>query len=303
MNNTLDEINKKYVDQQENPETYLKGLLHSKPITYWDYVQTDTLLSIQNTRTNFPDEMVFLMYHQVNELLFKMILWEIEQVTECKVPSMEMFSEKLNRISRYFDMLTSSFEIMGDGMSKKEYLQFRDSLTPASGFQSAQYRKIEFACTNSENLLNAKLRNEEQGEWNVNELFEKLYWQVAGIKQNGQLSVLMTQFQGKYKDEFIGYMLRMRKTNLYAQFLKIPKEDSENYRELVKNMRHFDHTVNVTWTIAHLNAAAKYLDVDGDKIDSTGGSDWKKYMHPKYQRRIFFPSLWSEDELKNWGTF
>lgn len=303
MEDILNEIKQKYDNQQENPKTYLKGLLHSKPITYWDYIQTDTLLSIQNTRTDFPDELVFLMYHQVNELLFKMILWEIEQVSSMEELTIETFSEKLKRVSRYFDMLTSSFEIMGDGMSKDQYLQFRDSLTPASGFQSAQYRKIEFACTNIENLLITSKRGQVQNDWSISELYNNLYWQIAGIKPDGNLSVLMQQFQNRYKDDFFSYIIKMKETNLYAQFLKIPEEESDRYHDLVKNMRHFDHTVNVKWTIAHLEAAAKYLDVEGDLIDSTGGSDWKKYMHPKYQRRIFFPSLWSEEELKNWGTF
>ncbi|MBL4709710.1 MAG: tryptophan 2,3-dioxygenase, partial [Flavobacteriales bacterium] len=36
-------------------------------------------------------------------------------------------------------------------------------------------------------------------------------------------------------------------------------------------------------------------------VEATGGSDWQKYMHPKYQKRIFFPDLWSEKELENWG--
>lgn len=302
METILNEIKQKYLNQQENPATYLKGLLYSKPITYWDYVQTDTLLSIQNTRTDFPDEMVFLMYHQVNELLFKMILWEIEQVSSMEELTIETFSEKLKRVSRYFDMLTTSFEIMGDGMSKEQYLQFRDSLTPASGFQSAQYRKIEFACTNIENLLMANKRGQMNDNWSISDLYNNLYWQVAGVKPDGTLSVLMQQFQSRYKDEFFSYIIKMKENNLYAQFLKIKKE-SDKYKDLIKNMRHFDHTVNVKWTIAHLEAAAKYLDVEGDLIDSTGGSDWKKYMHPKYQRRIFFPSLWSEEELKNWGTF
>ncbi|MEZ4923104.1 MAG: tryptophan 2,3-dioxygenase family protein [Crocinitomicaceae bacterium] len=303
METILNEIKQKYLNQQENPATYLKGLLYSKPITYWDYVQTDTLLSIQNTRTDFPDEMVFLMYHQVNELLFKMILWEIEQVSSVQELTIETFSEKLKRVSRYFDMLTTSFEIMGDGMSKEQYLQFRDSLTPASGFQSAQYRKIEFASTNIENLLMANKRGEMNDNWSISDLYNNLYWQIAGIKPDGTLSVLMQQFQSRYKDEFFSYIIKMKENNLYAQFLKIRKEESDQYKDLIKNMRHFDHTVNVKWTIAHLEAAAKYLDVEGDLIDSTGGSDWKKYMHPKYQRRIFFPSLWSEEELKNWGTF
>ena len=72
--------------------------------------------------------------------------------------------------------------------------------------------------------------------------------------------------------------------------------------ELINAMRHYDHTVNITWVMGHLNAARKYIDSGQGVAEATGGSDWKKYMHPKYQRRIFFPELWSEEELKNWGN-
>jgi len=66
-------------------------------------------------------------------------------------------------------------------------------------------------------------------------------------------------------------------------------------------MRHYDHTVNITWVMAHYNAARKYLESKGTPAEATGGSDWKKYMLPKYQRRIFFPELWSKEELEQWG--
>ena len=51
-------------------------------MVYWDYIQTDALLGLQTQRTTLPDEMIFIMYHQVNELLFKMILLEIEQIAK-----------------------------------------------------------------------------------------------------------------------------------------------------------------------------------------------------------------------------
>ena len=57
--------------------------------------------------------------------------------------------------------------------------------------------------------------------------------------------------------------------------------------------------------MAHYKAANHYIsqgNTAGEEIEATGGSDWRKYMHPKYQRRIFFPTLWSEQELKEWGT-
>ena len=80
----LKEIDLKYQAIHQKTETHLEGLLWSKPITYWDYIQTDALLSLQTQRTTLPDEMVFIMYHQVNELIFKMILWEMNQISYCE---------------------------------------------------------------------------------------------------------------------------------------------------------------------------------------------------------------------------
>jgi len=53
--------------------------------------------------------------------------------------------------------------------------------------------------------------------------------------------------------------------------------------------------------MAHYDAAAKYLDSGDKSAEATGGSNWKKYMHPRYQKRVFFPELWSESEWENWG--
>jgi len=148
----LNKIGQKYASIDQKTETHLEGLLWSKPITYWDYIQTDALLNIQTQRTTLPDEMVFIMYHQVNELIFKMILWEMNQISYCQNIKTDFFTERLMRISRYFDMLTTSFSIMENGMEVEQYMKFRNTLTPASGFQSAQYRLIEFSSTDLINL-------------------------------------------------------------------------------------------------------------------------------------------------------
>ena len=145
----LDALQEKYNTIDQNTDDHLYGLLYSKPITYWDYIQTDALLNLQIQRTTLPDEMVFIAYHQINELIFKMILWEISQVAEKKDLDAAFFEGKIMRISRYFDMLTTSFNIMREGMEVEQYMKFRYSLTPASGYQSAQYRLIEFASTES----------------------------------------------------------------------------------------------------------------------------------------------------------
>jgi tryptophan 2,3-dioxygenase len=294
-------LEKKFDAINQKTDTHLEGLLWSKPITYWDYIQTDALLNLQTQRTILPDEMVFIMYHQVNELFFKMILWEINQVCQCEQPETNFFTERLMRISRYFDMLTNSFDIMGDGMEVEQYMKFRNTLTPASGFQSAQYRLIEFASTDLINLIDHRFRATIDRNTPYTHAFEHLYWQAAGKDyKTGEKSFLILEFERKYKAEFLRYMEEHNTTNLWQKFKQLPLADQKN-TDLINAMRHYDKTVNITWVMGHLNAAKKYIESGQGSGEATGGSDWKKYMHPKYQRRIFFPELWSEEELKNWG--
>ncbi len=297
----LEQLEKKYSAIDQDLDTHLEGLLYSEPMTYWDYIQTDALLNLQTQRTTLPDEMVFIMYHQVNELLFKMILWEIAQVAHCEDITAEFFSTKLMRISRYFDMLTSSFNIMGDGMEVAQYMKFRTTLTPASGFQSAQYRKIEFASTDLINLIDARFRDTIDRNTPYEHALEHLYWQAAGKNyKTGEKSFLLTAFEEKYKNEFIAFTKEYNTINLYAKFKELPKDVKEDPK-LRKAMRHYDYTVNITWVMAHYHAANKYLNTGGEAVEATGGSEWTKYMHPKYQRRIFFPELWTAQELEDWG--
>ncbi len=307
MSNTREEIlgrldeKLKAIDQDTN--VHLEGLVWSKPITYWDYIQTDALLNLQIQRTTLPDEMVFIMYHQVNELLFKMILWEIDQVAHAAAPDAVQFAEKLNRASRYFDALSSSFTIMSEGMEREQYLKFRNTLTPASGFQSAQYRFIEFASTDIENIADARYKHTMNSDTPVEEAYNNLYWHAAGTdRTTGKKTTLLRLFEEKYKAEFLRKIQAYKNINLWATFKNLPIADQQQ-PDLIKAMRHYDYTVNITWVMAHYHAAEHYLS-NGDKAaEGTGGSNWKKYMHPRYQRRIFFPGLWSEDELKNWGDF
>ncbi|MEZ4778238.1 MAG: tryptophan 2,3-dioxygenase family protein [Flavobacteriaceae bacterium] len=297
----IEQLDKKFKDIGQDLDTHLEGLLYGKPITYWDYIQTDALLNLQIQRTKLPDEMVFIMYHQINELLFKMILWEIQQVSHAKELTAAFFSERLLRISRYFDMLTSSFNIMTLGMEIEQYLKFRNTLAPASGFQSAQYRKIEFASTELINLIDARFRETIDRNTPYEHALEHLYWQAAGKDyKTGKKSYLLKAFEEKYKNEFIAFTKEYNTINLYSKFKSLPQEVRED-EALLKAMRHYDSTVNITWVMAHYNTAKKYLNHGNEPEEATGGSDWTKYMHPKYQKRIFFPDVWSKEEIRDWG--
>ena len=299
--NLIQSLEDKYSAINQDKNVYLEGLLHSKTINYWDYIHTDALLNLQIQRTTLPDEMVFIGYHQINELIFKMILWELQQLAEIPVLNVDIFTDKLMRVSRYFDMLTSSFAIMQDGMDLAQYNKFRHTLTPASGFQSAQYRKIEFASTELINLIDPRFRDTIDRDTAFEHAFEHLYWQAAGKDfKTGKKSILLTNFETRYKEEFITFMKVYNTKNLWTRYKELSVDDQKN-NTLVNAMRHYDYTVNITWVMAHFNAAKYYILASSGDGEATGGSNWQKYMHPKYQKRIFFPELWSAKEKDNWG--
>ena len=70
----LKKLEEKYEAMGQDLSSYLDGLLYSDYLTYWDYIHLDTLLSLQSPKTAIPDEKIFILYHQVTELYFKMIL-------------------------------------------------------------------------------------------------------------------------------------------------------------------------------------------------------------------------------------
>ena len=297
----LDQIDEKLKELGQETETHLKGLLNAKPITYWDYIHTDALLNLQIPRTTHKDEMVFIMYHQINELLFKMVLWEIEQICFSDSLTSDFFSDRLGRISRYFDVLTESFTIMKDGMEVDQYMKFRDTLTPASGFQSAQYRMIEFASTDLINLIDARFRETIDRNTPFENAYNHLYWQAAGKNYNtGEKTTLLNLFEEHYMGDFIHFMKKYNTRNLDLTFMALPEKTRHNL-DLQNQMRHYDHTVNVKWVMAHFSAAKHYLESGSEVAEATGGSEWQKYMLPKYQKRIFFPQLWTGEELDGWG--
>ena len=243
---------------------------NEEPVSYWEYINVESLLALQRPKTEVPDEHIFIMYHQINELLFKMILHEMDQISTAQQISAADFIMRLGRISRYFNVLSESFTIMGDGMEKQQYLDFRTSLSPASGFQSAQYRMIDIGSTELINLIDYRFRATIDRDTPYEHAFEHMYWQAAGKNyETGEKSLMLSEFEKKYKSELLGFMEERNVTNLYAKFNSLPA-DIKSDPELIKAMRHYDYTVNVEWVMAHLNAAAKYLDSGEETIEATG---------------------------------
>ncbi|MBT8184037.1 MAG: tryptophan 2,3-dioxygenase [Eudoraea sp.] len=298
MSDTNKKIVGKYEALGENPETYLEGLLHAKPLTYWDYVEVNTLLSLQRPRTHFKDETIFIMYHQITELVLKMMRHELEQIVEESRLTEDYLMTKLNRLNRYTTLLITSFDIMKDGMDYADYNMFRTTLTPASGFQSAQFRFIELYCTRLENLVNDSGKKRLPAAPAIPDYFENIYWKDAGInRKTGKKTLTMQQFEDEYLEHLIAFARKIEGNTLEDRIMGIPTLSAA----LKKKLKEFDHLYNVEWPLVHLSTAEYYLNKKGEQKAATGGSKWIKYLHPKYQQRKFFPALWTQSEKDSWG--
>ncbi len=238
------------------------------------------------------------MYHQVTELVLKLMVHEIKQIVAKEKISEEFLIGKIKRLNRYTAMLITSFGVMSEGMDYDDYSTFRATLAPASGFQSAQFRFIEIYCTRLPNLINEEGKKRLPTNPSLEEYFEYIYWKDAGMnRQTGKKSLTLRQFEEKYLDQFMALATKMKGNTIEEKVIQI----SNASKELVAIMREFDNLYNVEWPMVHLNTARTYLDKKGENKAATGGSEWKKYLRPKFQQRKFFPELWTNEEISGWG--
>lgn len=296
----LKKLQAKYDYMGQDLASYLDGLLYSDYLTYWDYIHLDTLLSLQNPKTSFPDEKVFIIYHQITELYFKLVLLELEQISHKQGINEQFFIERIDRIIRYFENLENSFEIMVTGMEKEQFLKFRMALLPASGFQSGQYRMIEIASTDLINLV-AQDSREQLRTSDIPAMMQQIYWKFGATDlATGKKTLTLQQFENKYMSDFTEAAVRFKDNNLRQVFRK-NFLNSPRIEEIKQKLREYDTYVNVYWPLAHLKSAGTYLKKDPEDIKATGGTNWQKYLPPRFQRRIFFPELWNEKEQQEWG--
>lgn len=300
----LRQLEEKYGVMGQDMKSYLDGLLYADYLTYWDYIHLDTLLSLQNPRTPIPDERIFIMYHQITELYFRLVLDAIAQLAKTDAaPSLQLFKRQMVRINRYFDQLINSFDIMVDGMDRDEFLRFRMSLLPASGFQSAQYRMIEIASTDLNQLVHVSKRELTAGVIDVRLLHSVLYWKSGATElSSGKKTLTLQQFEEKYSEELVRFAQHYQRCNLRQLYGRLSPEEQKD-PELRELLRTHDMNANVGWALSHYRSAVRYLDAKPKEIEATGGTNWQKYLPPRFQRVVFFPELWSPDEINNWGKF
>jgi tryptophan 2,3-dioxygenase len=298
-------LQQKFAASGQDMTSYLDGLLHANYTTYWDYIGVDTLLTLQKPRTDFPDEVIFIVYHQITELYFLLLHRELDQVLALQPEQPDFVKEALKRLTRinnYMRHLADSFDVMTYGMDQQQFLKFRMSLLPASGFQTASFREIEFKLTGLLNLCQADLRPDLAARNDFDELYNHLYWKFGNREAaTGEKTLTLKMFEQRYDEHFRslarqyeGRTLNDLATGAWAQTVA----GNDSVREQLKE---FDLNVNVFWRLSHYRSAARYLQRDPDVIKATGGTNWQEYLPPRFQRVYFFPTFWTEPERAEWG--
>ncbi|ASO04464.1 tryptophan 2,3-dioxygenase [Arenibacter algicola] len=301
IDSQISKLEEKYKDSGQDLSSYLDGLLYQRYLTYWDYIHLDTLLSIQVPRTHFPDEEIFIMYHQITELYFKLILHEQKQIVDDKTQDVDFFIEKANRINSYYKVLISSFSVMIKGMQREQFMQYRMALLPASGFQSAQYRMIELYATPMENLVHFSERDNFSSKNSIEELYEHIYWKKGATDVvTGEKTLTLKQFEYRYTPRLIRIANEVKNSTIYHKYQQLPQKGKDN-KTLVEALKALDVNANINWPLMHMGSAYRYLTKDNAQIDATGGTNWKEYLPPSFQKVVFFPELYTKQELNNWG--
>jgi tryptophan 2,3-dioxygenase len=114
-------------------------------LTYASYLKIDELLSLQQPRSDGPehDEMLFIVIHQVYELWFKQVLWELDHAVDLlEADNQPTCGHTLDRVLRILKVMVAQMDVL-ETMTPLEFGSFRARLDSASGFQSAQFRELE----------------------------------------------------------------------------------------------------------------------------------------------------------------
>jgi tryptophan 2,3-dioxygenase len=253
-------------------------------LSYGSYLKVDELLSLQQplSRPEHHDELLFIIIHQVYELWFKQLLHELEGAI------VALDRDDLLRVSKYFrriDTIQRLIEQQVDileTMTPQEFNQFRDNLNPASGFQSIQFREMEFLCgiRRTDVLKHIEMSEAERArlERRLNE--PSLYDHVKQLFARRGFAVdsseaLIESFRQVYTNEAANY-------DLYL---------------LLEELIEFDERL-LLWRGRHVRMVERMI----GRRTGTGGSSGAEYLERTLAYR-FFPELWEVRSHLGQGSY
>jgi tryptophan 2,3-dioxygenase len=135
-------------DKSHDPSKEGAQMSFDGRMSYSDYLHLERILDAQEPLSEAHDELLFIIQHQTSELWMKLAIHEIRScIRAIRHDRLQAAFKMLSRVARIFEQLNNAWDVLRT-MTPSEYTQFRDSLGESSGFQSYQYRAIEFLAGN-----------------------------------------------------------------------------------------------------------------------------------------------------------
>ena len=253
-------------------------------MSYIDYLSLDLILDAQNPRSDAHDEMLFIIQHQTSELWMRLCLHELVAARDALTHGDFKSSFKmLARVSRIFEQLNNAWDVLRT-MTPSEYTQFRHDLGASSGFQSHQYRLIEFIlCNRNHALLEVHKHRPELHEMLSQELARKSLYHVV-------LDLLADAMQISFAKETYrlgeSHQASDAVMNVWIEVYKNPKEFWNLY-ELAEKLVDLEDYFR-RWRFNHVTTVERII---GFKR-GTGGTSGVKYLRRMLEVELF-PELWS----------
>nr|PZN64603.1 MAG: tryptophan 2,3-dioxygenase [Pseudomonadota bacterium] len=252
--------------------------------SYGEYLQIKTLLSAQKTISDAHDEVMFITVHHVSELWIRLMLHELELVRDCVVrDNLDPSFKALQRVSRVQAQLYGVWEVLAT-MSPSDYMTFRNLLGRSSGFQSAQYRLLEFSLGNKNaDMIRVHERSPEDHERLKRALHApSLYDEVLRLLSRRGYGIPAELLDRDFSQP---YVASKTVTGAWLGVYHNADKDWDLY-ELAEGLVDLDHRFQL-WRFQHMKTVERII---GHKR-GTGGTSGVSYLAKALELK-FFPELW-----------
>ena len=254
-------------------------------MSYTDYLSLSTLLNAQNPITQEHDEPLFIIIHHISELWMKLVIHELDAAAQCvRGDNLRPSFKMLSRVSAIQSQLIETWGVLST-MTPADYLKFRDNLGQSSGFQSHQYRQIEFFLGNKKPSFLAPHKHNEE-----------IMLRLTNVLNNPSLydeTILLLHRRGFKIDQEITdrdwSIPHSHNESVQAAWLTIYQDTDNNWDlyELAEKLVDLEDSFQ-RWRFRHLITVQRII---GHKR-GTGGTSGVDYLAKALEYR-FFPELWN----------
>jgi tryptophan 2,3-dioxygenase len=253
-------------------------------LTYADYLRLDLLLAAQQPLSRHHDELLFIIQHQTSELWMRLLLHELESA--CRKLAADRMNGALKDLARVKHIQRQLFEQWAvlETLTPSEYADFRDLLAQASGFQSLQYRLIEFRLGNKSREMLEVFAHAPEEQDRLREALEapSLYDETLRLVARRGFAVPSDRVE---RDWSVPLEPDPRLVEVFKAIYEAREEHWEEY-ELCEELVDIEESFQL-WRFRHLKTVERII---GGKA-GTGGSSGTAFLRAALDLR-FFPELW-----------